>query len=340
MEFSLDDDQQLLETTARSVARARAAELPRLLPEHLSSTEPSADRRQAIDDCWTELAQLGLTALLVPEAAGGAGGTLLDAVIVTEALAYELVPVPYAGNAIVAAALLTHTNVRERDQLDRLVAGGRVCVALDADLRWPSDRGAAVAWDWLPGDDAIVATDAGVRRVPTGAGLSCADPLRRLGSITTPTGVLPAPSPVTAAYARIACAAQLTGLARRATDVASEHAKNRVQFGSPIGAFQAVQQLLADCHVAAEAARSAVHGSAWLAWADDAAAPAAGAAAFAVCAEAAHTACIKTMQVLGGIGATWESEAHQLLRSTQLLAAAFGGLPAAYELLADELLAA
>src|SRR5437764_13258746 len=114
MEFSLDDDQQLLETTARSVARARATELPRLLPEHLSSTEPSADRRQAIDDCWTALAHLGLTALLVPEAAGGAGGTLLYAVIVTEALAYRLAPAPYAGNASPAAALPTPSNLPAR----------------------------------------------------------------------------------------------------------------------------------------------------------------------------------------------------------------------------------
>ena len=146
--------------------------------------------------------------------------------------------------------------------------------------------------------------------------------------------------PFVLAVARIACAAQLTGLARRARDMAADHARNREQFGSPIGAFQAVQQLLADCHVAAESSRSVLLGAAWSVGADEASAEHAGAAAFAVCAEAAGDATTKAMQVMGGIGATWESDAHVLLRSARLVSAAFGGVPAAHETLGRELVEA
>src|SRR5947207_15795958 len=101
MEFRLDAEQELVEKTARSLAQSHAAKLPRLAVNDVINPEPSTERLETIEACWSELVTLGFTALLIPSDAGGAGGTLLDGVLVAEALAYHLVPVPYAGSAII-----------------------------------------------------------------------------------------------------------------------------------------------------------------------------------------------------------------------------------------------
>jgi hypothetical protein len=120
--------------------------------------------------------------------------------------------------------------------------------------------------------------------------------------------------------------ADLVGTMRGAVRLASEYAKERRQYGRPIGSFQAVQHLLADAFVATEGSRSATLHAAW---AVDALPPAEALAAAAVakayCARAARTVCETAIQVHGGIGNTWECLAHVHLRRALLATDILGG---------------
>jgi alkylation response protein AidB-like acyl-CoA dehydrogenase len=121
--------------------------------------------------------------------------------------------------------------------------------------------------------------------------------------------------------------ADLVGVMRGAVDLACDYAKERRQYGAPIGSFQAVQHLLADAFVAMEGSRSvALHA----AWAVDALAPsdalAATSVAKAYCARAARSVCETAIQVHGGIGNTWECLAHVFLRRALLSTDILGGV--------------
>lgn len=126
--------------------------------------------------------------------------------------------------------------------------------------------------------------------------------------------------------------AELVGSIRGAVDLAVGYAKDRRQYGTAIGSFQAVQHLLADAFVALEGSRSvALHA----AWAVDALAPddalAAAALAKAYCSRAARTACETAIQVHGGIGNTWECLAHVHLRRALLSTDVLGGTGASLD---------
>jgi hypothetical protein len=123
-----------------------------------------------------------------------------------------------------------------------------------------------------------------------------------------------------------ATSADLVGTMRGTTKLACDYARDRRQYGRPIGSFQAVQHLLADAFVAAEgSASAALHA----AWAVDALAPADAVAAAAVakayCARAARTVCETAIQVHGGVGNTWECLAHVYLRRALLASDVLGG---------------
>jgi len=126
----------------------------------------------------------------------------------------------------------------------------------------------------------------------------------------------------------ITCA-DLVGVMRGAVTLATEYAKERRQYGQPVGAFQAVQHLLADAHVATEGASSVTRHACW---AIDALAPdealAAASVAKAYCARAARTVCETAIQVHGGIGNTWECLAHVYLRRALVSSDLFGGVGA------------
>jgi hypothetical protein len=121
--------------------------------------------------------------------------------------------------------------------------------------------------------------------------------------------------------------ADLVGTMRGAVTLATEYAKERRQYGQPVGSFQAVQHLLADAHVSTEGSRSAALHAAW---AVDALPPngalAAAAVAKAYCARAARSVCETAIQVHGGIGNTWECLAHVHLRRALLATDVLGGV--------------
>jgi alkylation response protein AidB-like acyl-CoA dehydrogenase len=113
---------------------------------------------------------------------------------------------------------------------------------------------------------------------------------------------------------RAAFAAEAVGIAQRALELGIEHASTRVQFGKPIGTYQAVSHQLSDTYTDVELARSLAYWAAWCVAEDDEQAPLAASAAKAFATEAAVLACERSIQVHGGIGFTWEHPLHRFYK--------------------------
>ena len=116
-------------------------------------------------------------------------------------------------------------------------------------------------------------------------------------------------------------ALEAVGIAQRVLDVAVEHAKTRQQFGRPIGAYQAVAHPLADTYIECELARSLAYWAAWCVAEDDEEADVAVAAAKSYAGDVAVGACERAIQVLGGIGFTWEHPLHRYYKRSLWLQA-------------------
>lgn len=123
-----------------------------------------------------------------------------------------------------------------------------------------------------------------------------------------------------------ALALEAVGIAAKALELGVEHAKTREQFGRPIGVYQAVSHPLADTYIETELARSLAYWAAWCVAESDDQAPIAVAAAKSYCSETAVAACETSIQVLGGIGFTWEHVLHRYYKRA-LWIQAYGGYP-------------
>ena len=153
-------------------------------------------------------------------------------------------------------------------------------------------------------------------------------PLASDGDVATvdPTRGLLQPEEETPRF-RAAAAAEALGVAQRALDLGVEHAKTRVQFGKPIGTYQAVSHPLAQTYTDVELARSLVYWAAWCVAEEDDRAEVAAAAAKALATESAVAACERSIQVHGGIGFTWEHPLHRFYKRALWLEG-FGSRPA------------
>jgi hypothetical protein len=227
------------------------------------------------------------------------------------------------------AAFIGPTLAAELRRLAGLApAGGGETVALTADLR---SFGVAVAVDATGSTAALTVTGGELVRHPVGPSLLAVDLTRgsasvdprgeRLGAVTAGDVIR-----WTALGLVLACG-DLVGTMQGAIELSVDYAKERRQYGTPVGSFQAVQHLLADAHVAMEGSRSiALHA----AWAVDALPPEdaldAAAAAKAYCARAARAGCETAIQVFGGIGNTWEHVAHLYLRRALVSTDLLGGI--------------
>jgi alkylation response protein AidB-like acyl-CoA dehydrogenase len=278
-------------------------------------------------------AELGITAIALPEDVGGGSGSLLDQAVALEAAAYALVPGPLLGTAV--AGLLHDDAV-----LRAGIAAGEVTVGLAASGALQSDghraSGAVAAVLDAPSASHVsvpVATDAGPRnvlvpvdRVVVSPGPSV-DLSRTVGEVTVADlGLDEAPrsaAPPTELFVTLA-AAEASGIARWCLDTAVEYAKVREQFGRRIGAFQAVKHLCAEMLETSES----VTAAAW----DVAVAHDDDPEQWAFAAEVAATVCFdgavevakSCIQVLGGIGFTFEHDAHLYLRRATALRALVG----------------
>ncbi len=290
-------------------------------------------------DAWRPvfdgLAGLGLFGVAVPEEHGGAGGSIEDLSAMVDEAAKALVPGPIATTALMTLV------VSDPALRSALASGHRFAgVALRAELRFDSGAarvsgtaprvlGAAVGGLLLlPADGkwlVIDSTDEGVAVEPLAA-TDFSRPLSRVTLTSAPAAVLDVPGHRVEDLAAMLLAAEAAGVSRWALDTAVAYAKVREQFGKPIGSFQAVKHICAEmlCRaeqtavVAADAARAAAD-------ADDRQLSIAAAIAAGIGIEAAKANLKDCIQVLGGIGITWEHDAHLYLRRAYGIGQFLGG---------------
>ncbi|MEB3030456.1 acyl-CoA dehydrogenase [[Mycobacterium] nativiensis] len=292
-------------------------------------------------DAWqpvfARLAELGLFGVAVAEEHGGAGGRIEDLCAMVDEAAKALVPGPVASTAL-AAVVVTEPQLAEALANGERSAG----VAIDP-------AAAAVDFDAAAGqvsgtaERVLGATADGLLLLPAGAQwvlvdaradgvqvepLTATDFSRPLAKVTlsaAPATLLEAGSRVEHLAVTL-LSAEASGVARWALDTAVEYAKVREQFGKPIGSFQAVKHLCAEMLCRADQAAVAAADAAGAASdPDDQQFSIAAAVAAAICIDAAKANAKDCIQVLGGIGITWEHDAHLYLRRAYGIGQALGG---------------
>ena len=312
MDFARTEEQQELAATLRSLLTKRGG---------------SADARAAIASeagfdaaLWQTLCeQIGVAALAVPEEYDGVGASLDETATALEETARSLAPLPLLASSIATAALLLHgTDEQKADLLPRIVAGATATVVLEPPL--------------------VLEPAAEVVLVPSGDGLTVSgtapsarralDPGLRLGHLD----VAAEPSQELLDVAASLATAVQVGTAQLALDLTVAYAKERQQFGRPIGSFQALKHRMADLLVLVEMSRSA-------SWAATGAAAAyvseptveraatlrqRAAVAQAYCSGATETVAGEMIQLHGGIAITWEHDAHLVFKRAHVLGQLFG----------------
>jgi alkylation response protein AidB-like acyl-CoA dehydrogenase len=335
-EFAFTDEQNQLRAAVRKFC---AENFDEQTVRRLMEADPPFDAK-----VWSRLgAELGVLGLSVPEADGGVGGTLVDQAVAVEELGASLACGPVFGTVFLSIpALVAASAGQVRDELltelvegrrtaafvvtDRAGALGDVTVTADGDaLTGTVERvvDAGAADDLLvaarDGDGvALYAVDASAPRVQRSplATLDLTRPQATVALSDAP-GRLVAGSGEAERVIEHALqvgsallAAEQVGAGQHLLDLSVDYAKSRLQFGRPIGSFQAVKHRLADLLVDLEHARSTAYHAVW-ALADGSDDPAlAVSIAQATCSAAFTRIATDTIQVHGGIGFTWEHQAH------------------------------
>jgi alkylation response protein AidB-like acyl-CoA dehydrogenase len=300
---STPDERQLLRQTVAALvdkhaspdAVRRAMESPRGYDESL----------------WSLLCeQVGVAALVVPEEMGGAGGELADAAAVLEELGRSLVPTPLLGTTLAELGLLAGDEP-DGETLEQLAAGASIgAVVFDRDYVINGDVADVV----LAVEDGRILcwSDVTVETVHT------LDPTRRLARVRPGASTVIGSNPGMADIAAILLAAEQIGAAARCLELTVEYTQQRVQFGRPIGSFQALKHRMADMYVAVQSARAVV-GDAIESPTPVNAAMARLAASEAFCAVAGDA-----IQLHGGIAITWEHDMQLYFKRAHTSAQLFG----------------
>ena len=279
---------------------------------------------------WAELAELGTFGLALPEAAGGVGLRWIDTVLVHETLGRVLTPGPLVA-ATLAAGLL-----------DGVVDGSVVPTVVERPLHGP-----AIIEHLGAADVVLVVDDNGIARIdPEDLEVSpLTEPIDPATSVSLvrqlPIGERIADGVVAQQWrllGSLLASAQLVGNSEGSTALAVDYAKEREQFGRPIGSFQGLKHLLADCYARTEVARSALWAAGVLVDEPEAGDLRRAVAGARVLAARAATENAKTgLQVHGGMGFTWEVDAHLFLKRAWVLETAFGSVDEAAEIVAGTL---
>ncbi len=291
---------------------------------------------------WTTLAELGVVGLTVPESLGGLGSGLVDLVLLLEESGRVALPEPLVESTALAAPLLAEMAGADSARAPALaawltgIARGEIAVAVAEGPPASVPVAGAVGADLfvLPaegsqGPEIHLAGGDRVRVSP----VSSLDPTRRLGLLEwtpDPDTRVASGAEAAASIARtgdraaVAVAAQLLGLSDRMIGMAAEYARERHQFGKPIGSFQAIKHLLAGAQVKLEFARPLVYAAAWSLDEGEPTASRSASTAKAYASDAATEAARVSLQVHGAIGYTWECDLHLFLKRAWALSAAWG----------------
>jgi alkylation response protein AidB-like acyl-CoA dehydrogenase len=366
MYFDLTDEQQAIKSTAHDFLAARyKSERIRELAESEQGFEQSD---------WDEMAELGWPGLALPEQWGGQGLGTVELAVLFEEMGYALAPSPLFSNTVAGLALALCGSEDQRERFLRPLAEGKM---RGTPALWDAGSPATVGgfemegrpdgngvvldgekvlvMDAAAADFLLVATADGrrhlVERGAAGVTVTPAtsiDLTRRLYAVrfdgvkVAAEDTLPAEG---ADYLQVffrlcvALAAESTGIAQRTMEMAVEYAKDRQQFGRPIGSYQAVSHRCAQMLLETENSRSAVYGAAWAADVEPESLPLATSMAKAYASDAGWRVPDASIQVHGGIGFTWEHDLHFFLKRGKANAAMFGDSKWHRDRVADAVLA-
>jgi alkylation response protein AidB-like acyl-CoA dehydrogenase len=326
---------------------------------------------------WSQMAdQLGLQALIIPEEYGGAGFGFVELIVVLEEMGAALLCAPYFSTvALATTALLSSGDEAAKLELLPGIASGETIATLaitedsgrpeldtvelpatlDGDT-WRLTGSKHYVIDGLTASLILVAarTSAGLSLFAvegdaeglTRESLATMDQTRkqaRLEFDSTPArlvgadGLAGVPLEKALQLAVVALAAEQVGGAQRCLDMAVEYAKNRIQFGRPIGSFQAIKHKCADVLLEVESAKSAAYYAGWAAAEDNDELPLVSSLAKSYCSETYFHAAAENIQIHGGIGFTWEHPAHLYFKRAKSSELLFGDPAYHRELLAQRL---
>ncbi len=354
MDFAFSDEQEELRAAVR---RFLSEKSPESEVRRLMDTDEGYDPA-----VWTQMAeQLGLQSLAIPEEFGGSGFSYLELTVVLEEMGAALLCAPFFSSVVLAAnALLTCGDDEAKktylpgiasgetiatlaltEENGRWDAGGIACAAAPAGDGWLLEGHKTFVLDGHVADLVVVAARSaeGVslfavrgdapgldRRVlPT---LDLTRKQARLEFSGTPAALIGSSGAAepglakTLDLAAVALAAEQVGGARQVLDASVEYAKARIQFGRPIGSFQAIKHKCANMLLEVESAKSAAYYAAWAASEDSDELPVVASLCKSYCSEAFFHAAGENIQIHGGIGFTWEHPAHlyfKRAKSSELL---------------------
>jgi alkylation response protein AidB-like acyl-CoA dehydrogenase len=302
--FEIDDQQR--DFAASIDAALGAADLPEAV-RSWAAGDPAPGRK-----VWAQLADLGVTALMVPEQFDGIDAHPVDLVVAAERLGRWNVPGPVTESIAVAPILLAD------DERAGALASGELIATVAAPPLAPRAVDAEVA------GLVLLAHDGTVCDATPGARHDSIDPARALFDVSPSGQARPADVARAVEFGALATAAQLVGVAQAMLDASVDYATQRSQFGTVIGTYQAIKHKLADVLIAVELARPLVYGAA-LSLADRSAQVARDiSAAKAAAADAALLSARAALQTHGAIGYTQEHDLSLLLLRVQALRPAWG----------------
>jgi len=317
MNFDFTDDQQAIKRTANELLAARfKSERVREL----------AEAEKYDDDAWKEMCELGWAGIFIEEEHGGQGLGIVELVILMEELGYALAPVPFLSNAAAGLALqFAGTDEQKERWLPGIASGearGTVGMLRDGEARLVPDADSAEVIVLIGFDGSTSVVEAASAEIEP---FETMDRTRRFARVRAGGGE-PLGGDCFAAGDRIATAlaAETVGVAQKAMEMAVEYARERKQFGRPIGSYQAVSHRCAQMLLEVEGSRSGAYYAAWCADAEPDSLPAAASGAKAYSSDAGWRVCGSSLQVHGGIGFTWEHDLHFFLKRAKTNAMLYG----------------
>jgi alkylation response protein AidB-like acyl-CoA dehydrogenase len=357
MDFAFTEEHEELRQTVRKFLENKSDEQA---VRGLMQTEQGYDR-----DVWSQMAeQMGLQGLIVPEQYGGGGFGYVELTVVLEEMGAALLCAPFFASAVLAANTLLHVaDENAKAELLPAIASGKSLATLaftEPNGRWDLPgiemEAARDGKGWridgvktyvidghvaneilvlarADGNLALFRVDAlapGLERelLPT---LDLTRKLARLSFSGVPASRISGPENIESAMERVLAlaavglAAEQAGGAQRCLSMSTEYAKTRLQFGRPIGSFQAIKHRCADMLVEVEFAKSAAyHAGFTAAEGEPDALLTAASLAKSYCSEAYFHAAAETIQIHGGMGFTWEHPAHLYFKRAKSSALLFG----------------
>lgn len=369
MNFAFSEEQEELRKTVRAFLEAKS---PETAVREQMETENGYD-----DAVWRQMGeQMGLQGLCIPEEFGGSGYSYVELGVVLEEMGRALLCAPYFSTVALAANALIHSgdDSAKADYLPGIAAGETIATLAFTEPSGKWDEAGITMSATSSGDGwalngtksfvldghtasliivaarsakgvSLFAVDGGAAGLSRTA-LSTMDQTRKQAKLefaNTPARLIGTEGEgwsvmsTVLDLAAVALAAEQVGGAQKVLEMAVEYAKVRVQFGRPIGSFQAIKHKCADMLLEVESAKSAAYYAMWCAAEMNDELPSVASLAKAYCSEAYFHATAENIQIHGGIGFTWEHPAHLYFKRAKSSELLFGDPTYHRELLAQRI---